>query len=64
MRETADSAWEEDDCVRRTIVLPVVLAERLADMAEMRGMSVSDLLVTYAEQGLCRDVAADQKETG
>jgi len=58
MREAADPVWEEDDCVRRTVVLPVLLAERLAAVAEMRGMSVSDLLVTYAEEGLRRDAGA------
>jgi hypothetical protein len=58
MPETADLVWEEDDLVRRTVVLPVVLAERLAAVAETRGVSVSDLLVTYAEEGLRRDTAA------
>jgi hypothetical protein len=47
--------WESDDCVRRTVVLPIVLAERLAAQAELRGVSVSDLLAEYAEQGLRRD---------
>jgi hypothetical protein len=41
--------------VRRTVVLPVELAERLAAEAERRGLSVSDLLADYAEQGLRRD---------
>jgi hypothetical protein len=50
--DSADEAWEDDDCVRRTIVLPVNLAERLAAEAERRGLSVSDLLAEYAEQGL------------
>jgi hypothetical protein len=47
--------WESDDCVRRTVVLPIMLAERLAAQAERRGLSVSDLLAEYAEQGLQRD---------
>jgi hypothetical protein len=51
--------WEEDDCVRRTVVIPVVLAERLAAQAGRRGLSVSDLLVEYAEMGLQRDEADD-----
>jgi CopG-like RHH_1 or ribbon-helix-helix domain, RHH_5 len=55
MSERADLAWEKDDWVRRTVVLPVALAERLAAVAEMRGLSVSDLLVIYAEEGLQRD---------
>jgi hypothetical protein len=59
MREPADPAWEQDDNVRRTVVLPAVLAERLAAVAEMRGMSVNDLLVTYAEEGLRRDAATE-----
>ena len=57
MSEGPDEAWESDDCVRRTIVLPAVLAERLADRAERRGLSVSDLLADYAEEGLRRDDA-------
>jgi hypothetical protein len=57
MSEQADLVWEKDDWVRRTLVLPVVLAERLAAVAEVRGLSVSDLLVIYAEEGLQRDAA-------
>ena len=57
MSEVPDEAWESDDCVRRTIVLPAVLAERLADRAERRGLSISDLLAEYAEEGLRRDGA-------
>ena len=57
MSEGLDEVWESDDCVRRTIVLPAVLAERLADRAERRGLSVSDLLAEYAEEGLRRDDA-------
>jgi hypothetical protein len=53
--DTPGEAWEGDDCVRRTVVLPVGLAERLAAEAERRGLSVSDLLADYAEQGLRRD---------
>jgi len=57
--DVPDEVWESDDCVRRTIVLPAVLAERLADRAERRGLSVSDLLAEYAEEGLRRDDAAE-----
>ena len=57
MSEVPDDVWESDDCVRRTIVLPAALAERLADRAERRGLSVSDLLAEYAEEGLRRDGA-------
>jgi len=57
--EVPDEVWESDDCVRRTIVLPAVLAERLADRAERRGLSISDLLAEYAEEGLRRDGAAE-----
>ena len=53
-----DEAWESDDCVRRTVVMPAVLAERLAARAEQRGLSISDLLTEYAEEGLRRDGAA------
>lgn len=59
MREPADPVWEQDNNVRRTVVMPAVLAERLAAMAEMHGMSVNDLLVTYAEEGLRRDATAE-----
>jgi len=55
--ELPDEAWESDDCVRRTVVLPAVLTERLAARAERRGLSFSDLLVEYAQDGLERDEA-------
>ena len=57
MSETPGEAWECDDCVRRTVVLPTELAERLAAQAQRRGLSVSDLLAEYARQGLARDGA-------
>ena len=57
MSESPGEAWESDDCVRRTVIMPAVLAERLAARAERRGLSVSDLLVEYAEEGLRRDGA-------
>jgi hypothetical protein len=53
--EVPDEVWESDDCVRRTVVLPAMLTERLAARAEQRGLSFSDLLVEYAQQGLERD---------
>jgi hypothetical protein len=52
-----DEVWESDDRVRRTIVPPALLAERLAARAEQRGLSFSDLLVEYAQDGLRRDGA-------
>jgi CopG-like RHH_1 or ribbon-helix-helix domain, RHH_5 len=55
MSEVPDDVWESEDWVRRTIALPAALAERLADRAERRGLSVSDLLAEYAEEGLRRD---------
>jgi hypothetical protein len=55
--EAPSDAWESDDCVRRTVVMPVGLAERLAAQAERRGLSISDLLAEYAEDGLRRDRA-------
>lgn len=54
MSETPDDVWESDDCVRRTVVLPTELAERLAAEAELRGLSISDLLIEYAAEGLRR----------
>jgi CopG-like RHH_1 or ribbon-helix-helix domain, RHH_5 len=58
LSETPEDVWESDDCVRRTVVLPTELAERLAAEAERRGLSVSDLLIEYADQGLRREAAA------
>ena len=55
MSETPEDVWESDDCVRRTVVLPTELAERLAAEAERRGLSVSDLLIEYADEGLRRE---------
>ena len=57
MSEVPDEVWESDDWVRRTVVLPAALAERLAGRAEQRGLSISDLLAEYAEEGLRRDGA-------
>jgi hypothetical protein len=57
LSETPDEVWESDDCVRRTIVLPTELAERLAAEAELRGLSISDLLIEYADKGLRRESA-------
>ena len=57
MSEVPGEVWESDDCVRRTVVLPALLAERLAARAEKRGLSFSDLIVEYAEDGLRRDGA-------
>jgi CopG-like RHH_1 or ribbon-helix-helix domain, RHH_5 len=54
LSETPDEAWERDDCIRRTVVLPAELAERLAAEAERRGLSVSDLLTEYADDALRR----------
>jgi hypothetical protein len=53
--ETPGETWECDDCVRRTVVLPTELADRLAAQAQRRGLSVSDLLTEYARVGLARD---------
>jgi hypothetical protein len=52
--EYGDESWERDDTVRRTIVLPSDLAERLAAEAGRRGISLNELLAEYAEQGLRR----------
>jgi hypothetical protein len=54
LSETSGEVWESDDCVRRTVVIPTELAERLAAEAERRGLSVSDLLIEYADEGLRR----------
>lgn len=52
MPELNDEGWERDDSVHRTVVLPSDLAGRLAAEAGRRGISLSDLLTEYAEQGL------------
>lgn len=52
MSEPAYGAWEHDDYVHRSVVLPAGLSERLAAEAERRDISVSDLLAEYAEAGL------------
>jgi hypothetical protein len=57
LSETPDDVWESDDCVRRTVVIPTDLAERLAAEAERRGLSISDLLIEYAAEGLRRQGA-------
>jgi hypothetical protein len=57
MPEVTEEAWESDDCVRRGVIMPAELAERLAARAERCGVSFSDLLVRYAEEGLRRDQA-------
>ncbi len=57
MSDMPGEGWESDDCVRRTVVMPTALAERLAARAERRGLSVSDLLAEYAAEGLRRDGA-------
>jgi hypothetical protein len=59
LSETSDDVWERDDCVRRTVVIPTELAERLAAEAERRGLSVSDLLIEYADAGLRGAGSAD-----
>ena len=52
MPEFSEKGWERDDSAHRTIVLPGDLAERLAAEAGRRGISLSDVLIEYAEQGL------------
>jgi len=52
--DLSDEGWERDDNVHRSIVLPAELAGRLAAEATRRGISLSDLLAEYAEQGLRR----------
>jgi hypothetical protein len=59
LSETPDDVWESDDCVRRTVVIPTELADRLAAEAERRGLSVSDLLIEFADEGLRRKRAEE-----
>jgi hypothetical protein len=58
LSETPDEVWESDELVRRTIVIPRELAERLAAEAERREQGINELIVELAEQGLL-DPAAD-----
>jgi hypothetical protein len=53
--EVLGETWESDDFVRRTVMMPAELAARLAAAADRRGLSVSDLLVVYADEGLQRE---------
>jgi hypothetical protein len=57
LSDAPGEVWESDDRVRRTVIMPAGLAERLAAKAERRGLSISDLLVEFAEEGLRRDTA-------
>ena len=41
MSEPAYEAWERDDYVHRTVVLPAALAERLAAEAERRDIATA-----------------------
>jgi len=50
--DLSDEGWERDDSIHRSIVLPAELAGRLAAEAARRGISLSELLAEYAEQGL------------
>ena len=52
MPEPPYGAWEHEDYVHRSVVIPAALAERLAAEAERRGLSVSALVIEYAETGL------------
>ena len=61
--ELTGEAWESDDCVRRTVVLPAGLARDLAGQAARRGLSVSDLIAEYAEAGLRREGAAHRDQS-
>jgi hypothetical protein len=61
--ELSEEGWERDDTVRRTVVLPSDLAGRLAAEAGRRGISLSDLLAEYAEQGL-RQALAEWRPPG
>jgi hypothetical protein len=57
--ELPGEVWESDEYVRRTVVLPASLAARLAATAEHRGLSISDLIVEYAADGLRREDGSD-----
>ena len=52
MSDPEDEAWESSDAVRLSIVLTREVAERLADEAQRREISSSDLAAELVRRGL------------
>jgi hypothetical protein len=48
----SDSGWEQDEKVRRTVVLPREICERLAAEAARRGVTVDELVAEYVAAAL------------
>jgi hypothetical protein len=51
---STDAGWEDPDQVRRTIMLPRETERALADAAQRRQISPSDLIRELIMQGLAR----------
>ena len=47
-----DSGWEQEEMMRRTIVLPRETCEHLAAEATRRGLTVDELVAEYIAAGL------------
>lgn len=47
-----DSGWEQEEMMRRTIVLPREICERLAAEAARRGVTVDELVAEYISAAL------------
>jgi hypothetical protein len=47
-----DSAWEQDEMVRRTVALPRTICEGIAAEAARRGLTVDELVAEYVAAGL------------
>jgi hypothetical protein len=47
-----DSGWEQEEMMRRTVVLPREICERVAAEAARRGATVDELIAEYIAAGL------------
>jgi hypothetical protein len=47
-----DAVWEQEEKVRRTVVLPRDVCERLAAEAARRGVTFDELVAEYVAAGL------------
>jgi hypothetical protein len=47
-----ESGWEQEEMMRRTVVLPREICERVAAEAARRGVTVDELIAEYIAAGL------------
>jgi hypothetical protein len=47
-----ESGWEQEEIMRRTVVLPREVCERVAAEAARRGVTVDQLIAEYIAAGL------------